>query len=125
MAAAALIGVTPAMVAPDRITQIQVARIGGSANHSTADRAHRGTQSGIAGSGTDRGTTRGTQQGTTGRTVTRVGAATCDEQGRRKTHHYRRAHVWLHFFCETGNARYEDAVPAFGRATKNGGLLRV
>jgi hypothetical protein len=60
MAAATLIGITPAMVAPDGVAQIQVARIGGSANHRTADRTGRGTQSRIAGGSTDRGATRGT-----------------------------------------------------------------
>jgi hypothetical protein len=98
MTAAAFIGRGATMILPYRITQIQIARIGGRANHGTTHRAGSCTKCRITGGSTNRCTTRGTQQGTTGRAVTRIGAATGDQQGRRKTQNHCRAHVWLPIF---------------------------
>jgi len=95
MAAAAFIGRPAAMVTPHRITQVQIARIGRGANHSTTNRTGGRAKRGITGSSADSRTTGGAKQGTTGRAVTRIGAATRDEQRRRKTQHHCRAHIWL------------------------------
>jgi len=111
MTAAAFISGRTAMILPYRITQIQIARIGRGTNHGTTHRTRGSTQSGITRSSTDRGTARGAQHGTAHRAVTRIGAATGDKQGRRKTQNHRRAHIWLPIFCGHGNARREDGVP--------------
>jgi len=106
MTAAAFISRPAAMVAPDRIAQIQIAGIRGRTDYRAANRTGGGTQSGIARRSADRCTAGGTQQGTTGRAVTWIGAATRNGQGRHKTQHHCRAHVWLPFiivqwqFCE-------------------------
>jgi hypothetical protein len=49
MAATTLIGITAAMIAPNRVTQIQIARIGGCANRAASNRAHRSAQAGVSG----------------------------------------------------------------------------
>jgi len=112
MTAAAFIRGRAAMILPYRITQIQIARIGRGTNHGTTHRTRGSTQSGITRSSTDGGTTRGAEHGTAYRAVTRIGAATGEKQGRRKTHNHRRAHIWLPIFCGHGNARREGAVPS-------------
>jgi hypothetical protein len=64
------------MITPYRITQIQVAWIGGRANNGAANRANRGSQSRITSRSTDRGAASRTQQCTACRTVTSICAAT-------------------------------------------------
>jgi hypothetical protein len=92
MAATALIGAGATMVTPHRVTQAQIARIGGRTNHSTTHRTGGGAKGGITGRSTDRRTASRAKHGTTDRPITRIGTATRDEQGRRKTHHHCRAH---------------------------------
>ena len=81
------------MIAPDRIAQIQIARIGSRADHSAAHRTGGGTQSRITGSRANRGAARGTKQCTTCSAITRIGAATGEHQSRRKTNYHCRAHI--------------------------------
>jgi len=85
------------MITPHRITQVQVARVRGRANHSATHRTGGGTKRGITGRSTDRRAASRAQQGTTCRPVARGSTATRDEQGRRKTHHHCRAHIRLPF----------------------------
>lgn len=95
MTAAALIRGPAAMVAPYRIAQIQIARIGGCSDHGAANRASRRAQGRIPDRSTDRGAAGRAQQSATCRSVTRIGTATGKHQGRRKTHYHCRAHIWL------------------------------
>ena len=97
MAATTLIGGRATMITPHRITQVQVARVRGRANHSATHRTGGGTKRGITGRSTDRRTASRAKHGTTDRPITRIGTATRDEQGRRKTHHHCRAHIRLPF----------------------------
>ncbi len=92
MTATAFISSGATMVTPHRITQAQITRIGGRANHGTTNRTGSSAKGGITGRGTDRRAAGRAQQGTTCRPVARIGTATRDEQGRRKTHHHCRAH---------------------------------
>jgi len=83
------------MVAPDRIAQIQIARIRGRADHGTAHRAGGSAQGRIAGSRANGSTACRTEQSTTCRAIARIGAATGKHQSRRKTNYHCRAHIWL------------------------------
>jgi hypothetical protein len=83
------------MIAPYRVTQVQGAWIGGSTNHCTANRTSGRAQGRVTCRGTDRGTAGGTKQCAAGSTIARIRTATGDQQGRRKTNHHCRAHIWL------------------------------
>jgi len=76
------------MIAPYRIAQIEVAGIGGRTNRAARDRASRGAQGGVAGCRTNRCAARRADQGAAGKPVTRVRAATSDQQGRRKSQYH-------------------------------------
>ena len=73
------------MIAPYRITQIEVARIGSRTDYRTTNRAGRGTQCGIASRRTNRCTTGRAQKRAAGGTIARVGTATRNHQGRGKS----------------------------------------
>jgi hypothetical protein len=79
-AAATLIGAT--VIPPHRVTQVEVARIGGTTDHAAGNRAGRRAQSRIAGRTANNRTTGRAKQRTRGDTVTRVGSATREGQGR-------------------------------------------
>ena len=83
------------MVAPHRITQIQIARIGGRADHSAANSAGSRAKGWITSSRANGSTACRTKQSTTCRAIPGIGAATGEHQGRRKTHYHCRAHIWL------------------------------
>jgi hypothetical protein len=100
MTATAFIRGTPAMIAPYRITQVQIARIGGSTDHRAAHRTNSSAKCGVTRSCADGSAAGGTQQGTARGTIARIGTATRDEQGRRETQNHCRAHIWLPFFQE-------------------------
>jgi hypothetical protein len=95
MTAAALVSGAAAMVAPHRIAQIQIARIGGRTDHRTANRANGRAQGGITGSSTNGSTAGRAEQSTARCAITSIGAATGEHQCRRKTYYHCRAHVWL------------------------------
>lgn len=65
-----------AIVAPDRVTQVQVAGIGGRADGAAGDRAGRSAHGGVAGKRADGGTTRSTDGGADGKAITCGGTAT-------------------------------------------------
>jgi hypothetical protein len=96
MTAAALIGGPATMVAPYRIAQIQIARIGRGADHCATNRAGGRAQSGISGRRTNSRAACRAQQSATCCPVTRVSTATRDEQSRGKTrNNHGCAHIWL------------------------------
>jgi hypothetical protein len=84
-----------AIVAPHRVTQVQVAGVRGRADHTTGNGTSSGTHGGIAREGTDGGTAGGANHGATGHAVTGSGTAACDQQGRCKSDNHSRAHVLL------------------------------
>jgi hypothetical protein len=87
------------MIAPYWITQIQIARISGRADHGAANRTDRGTQSGVTRRSADGGTTCRTQKRATGGPITRIGAATGNQQCRRKSYNQHMcAHGHLPFY---------------------------
>jgi hypothetical protein len=83
------------MVTPYRITQIQIAGIGGRTHDGAANRANRGSQGRITSRSTDRGAAGRTKQCTACCAITGIGAATGQHQSCRKAYYHCRAHVWL------------------------------
>jgi len=83
------------MVTPHRVTQIQIARIGGRADHGTANSTGSRAQGGITSRRANGSAAGRAEQSTTCRAITGTGAATGEHQCRRKTHYHCRAHVWL------------------------------
>ena len=73
------------MVAPERIAQIQIARIGGGTDNTARYRTGSSAEAGISGRRTQGSTARSADQRTAGSAVTRMGTAAGDQQGRRKT----------------------------------------
>ena len=89
---AALITGPAAIVAPERIAQIQIARIGGGANNTARYRTGSSAEAGISGRRTKGSAARRADQRTAGSAVTRISAAAGDQQGRRKTQYQSRTH---------------------------------
>jgi hypothetical protein len=83
------------MIAPYRVAQIQIARIGDRADYSTADRTGSRAQSGITRRRANGSAAGRAEHSTTCRAITSTGAATGEHQCRRKTYYHCRAHVWL------------------------------
>src|ERR1700742_447988 len=83
MTATALVGAT--VILPDRIPQVQGARIAGRANDAAGNRAGSSAHGGIARKSADGRATRGANHRATGQAVTRIGTATREQQGRGKT----------------------------------------
>jgi hypothetical protein len=102
--ATALIGVTSAMIAPYRVTQIQIARIGSRADDSAGNRTSGSAQAGISRCCADHSTACSTDQGSAGGAITGVGATTRDQKSRGKScNQHSRAHDHLSLFipyCE-------------------------
>ena len=122
------------MVAPERIAQIQVARIGRRTDNTARHRTGSSTEAGISGRRTKGSTARCTDQRTASSAVTRMGAATGDQQGRRKTQYQSRTHNLAPYFvqkktvlCANGSVRNgisvnhikkHRVVPILGRAMR-------
>jgi hypothetical protein len=68
------------MIAPHRIAEIQIARIGGRADNSTANRTNRGACRYAARGSTHKRTGTSTDQRTRSGAIARIGAATCQGQ---------------------------------------------
>jgi hypothetical protein len=82
MAAAPLIAIVTAIPLPERVSEIEFARIGRRADHGAGNRADRGTRTGVAGECSNCGTAARTDQSTGHSALTRIGAATGKEKGR-------------------------------------------
>jgi hypothetical protein len=95
MTATAFISGTAAMVTPDRITQVQIARIGGCADSAARDRANRGARRRITGQRANGRATSRANHGAARQTITGTLTATGNQQGRRKSQYHCRAHIWL------------------------------
>src|SRR5438067_11619078 len=81
--ATALIG--PAVIAPDRVTQVQGARIGRCAGDAASHCTDRRASAGIAGQGADGRTASRADQRATGETITGIGTAAREHQRRGKS----------------------------------------
>lgn len=73
------------VIAPDRVTQVQRARVRGSADSAAGNRAGYRAESGVTADSTKGRATRAANQGATGQTIARIGATTRKQQGRGKS----------------------------------------
>src|ERR1700744_5130065 len=80
MAAATFIRIASTVIAPDRIAEIEIARVRRRTDHRAADGAGRCTKSGIAGRGADQRAASRSQKTAARGAVTGISAATGQEQ---------------------------------------------
>jgi hypothetical protein len=99
MTATFFIGSTATMIAPHRIAEIQIAGIGGRTNDGTTNGADCGACCNTAGRRADKRARTRADQGTGRRAVTRIGAATGQNQHRSRRGNDGKifqAHICLH-----------------------------